>query len=164
MRRFASLADVFQLDDFLSGWFLGAPAHAVQRDNVEEFILYGMYAKRRDQTTAGERAEVHAFLEEVQARWRWRFPPGHNPALRFMAHTWEPLRVHHKPLVRDASRPSARPLPACLEPAGSPGSNLFSLCYGIPPAAAAARPSGCETIRGARAPRGLPTWIVLIIN
>lgn len=35
----------------------------------------------------------------VVHRWNVRFPQGYDASLKFMAHVWEPLRVHHKPLV-----------------------------------------------------------------
>ena len=64
-----------------------------------QFVGYGFYGKRIDELTPAESARTERFLVETEARWGRPFPPGHDPVLTFMSHVWEPLRVHHKPLV-----------------------------------------------------------------
>lgn len=96
---FLELGDVFSLDDFLSGWFLGTPADRIPRGNVEEFVIYGFYARPPAELAPAEAGAVAAFLARVEERWGAAFPPGYDPSLRFMAHIWEPLHVAHKPLA-----------------------------------------------------------------
>jgi len=44
--RFLTLASCMPMEDFLSGWFMGAPAESVLRGNVEDFVAYGFYCSR----------------------------------------------------------------------------------------------------------------------
>ena len=46
MQRFLNLQLVFPLEDFLRGWFLGAPFESILRNNVEEFVAYAFYCRR----------------------------------------------------------------------------------------------------------------------
>lgn len=41
MRRFFGLAELMSMDDFMCGWFMGAPAASILRGNVEEVRLLG---------------------------------------------------------------------------------------------------------------------------
>ena len=50
-QRFVGLHNVFELRDFLSGWFLGAPFESIKRGNVLELVAYGFYSRRLDQLT-----------------------------------------------------------------------------------------------------------------
>lgn len=46
MQRFFTLQLVFPLEDFLRGWFLGAPFESILRNNVEEFVAYAFFCRR----------------------------------------------------------------------------------------------------------------------
>ena len=48
-RRFLTLASCMNMDDFLSGWFMGAPAESVLRGNVEDFVAYGFYCRKLEE-------------------------------------------------------------------------------------------------------------------
>lgn len=48
-QRFLTLASCMPMDDFLSGWFLGAPSDQVLRENVEDFIAYGFYCRKLEE-------------------------------------------------------------------------------------------------------------------
>ena len=48
-RRFLTLASCMPMDDFLSGWFMGAPAESVLRGNVEDFVAYGFYCRKLEE-------------------------------------------------------------------------------------------------------------------
>ena len=39
------------------------------------------------------------FVTRCEEAWTTSFSKGKNKNITFMAHLWEPLRVHHKPLV-----------------------------------------------------------------
>ncbi len=45
MERFLTLRQTFSLDDFLRGWFRGAPFDKILRRNVEEFMAYAFCCK-----------------------------------------------------------------------------------------------------------------------
>ena len=38
-------------------------------------------------------------VQKVEEAWGLQFAPGHNDSLSFMAHLWEPVRCHFRPLV-----------------------------------------------------------------
>lgn len=97
--RFLGLRDVFCIREFLSGWFMGAPADSIRRGNVEEFVAYGFHCRLLGQLDEAQRAQIERFVDDVEAAWGVSFPPGFDPDLPFMAHVWEPLRAHHKPLA-----------------------------------------------------------------
>eukprot|EP00887_Chlorella_sp_A99_P006932 scaffold2.g6932.t1 len=80
---FLELGDVFSLDDFLSGWFLGTPADRIPRGNVEEFVIYGFYARPPAELAPAEAGAVAAFLARVEERWGAAFPPGAGPGNLF---------------------------------------------------------------------------------
>ena len=46
-----------------------------------------------------DRTQVADFVTRCEKAWGINFLEGKNHNIAFMAHLWEPLRVHHKPLV-----------------------------------------------------------------
>ena len=101
--RFLSLARVVCIKEFMSGWFHGAHPDTIGRGNVEDFVAYGFYTRTKADLPREQRDAIEAFVREVERRWGVTFAAGRNPALRFMAHLWEPLRVIHKPLALHAA-------------------------------------------------------------
>ena len=101
--RFLSLARVVCIKEFMSGWFHGAHPDTIGRGNVEDFVAYGFYTRTKADLPREQRDAIEAFVREVEKRWGVTFAAGRNPALRFMAHLWEPLRVIHKPLALHAA-------------------------------------------------------------
>jgi len=96
------------VDDFFSGWFHGAPADSIRRGNITAFIAYGFHCKRPGELAPDEAADVEQYVLRLEARRGRPFPPGHDPAARFMAHLWEPLRTLHKPLALHAGGEAMR--------------------------------------------------------
>ena len=43
--RFLELPGVLSIQDFLSGWFHGAPFESIRRGNVLDFVAYGFYSQ-----------------------------------------------------------------------------------------------------------------------
>ena len=43
--RFLELPGVLSIQDFLSGWFHGAPFDSICRENVLDFVAYGFYSQ-----------------------------------------------------------------------------------------------------------------------
>lgn len=46
--RFLTLSAFMSLEDFASGWFLGATLDEVKRGNAEAFVAYSMYCRRKE--------------------------------------------------------------------------------------------------------------------
>ncbi|CAL5226232.1 g9076 [Coccomyxa viridis] len=99
MQRFLNLQLVFPLEDFLRGWFLGAPFESILRNNVEEFVAYAFYCRRWSELERKEADQVARFTTQCEKTWNVRFQQGNNPHINFMAHLWEPLKVCHKPVI-----------------------------------------------------------------
>lgn len=59
-QRFLKLRYVFEFDDFISGWFHGAPVSAIRRGNLEDFVAYGFY--------------THSMHDLTPQVWRSRCP------------------------------------------------------------------------------------------
>lgn len=98
MDRFTKLRSSFELSEFLSGWFLGAPWERVTRGNIEELVAYGFFAQTVEELDIADKQLVTAFLNDVEEKWNFKFPEGYDANLKYMQHRWEPLRVVHKPL------------------------------------------------------------------
>lgn len=49
--RFLELPGVLSIQDFLSGWFHGAPFESIRRDNVLDFVAYGFYSQNYHELT-----------------------------------------------------------------------------------------------------------------
>lgn len=45
--RFLQLEKVFPMDEYISGWFFGTPFEQVPKENVLEYVSYGMLYKVR---------------------------------------------------------------------------------------------------------------------
>ena len=45
-KRFLQLHGVLSIQDFICGWFHGAPYDQIQRGNVLDFVAYGFYSKQ----------------------------------------------------------------------------------------------------------------------
>lgn len=49
--RLLDLGTIFGFEDFLCGWFRGAPFEKIKRGNLLDFIAYGFYCKRVEDLT-----------------------------------------------------------------------------------------------------------------
>jgi len=96
--RFLTLSAFMSLEDFASGWFLGATLDEVKRGNAEAFVAYSMYCRRKEDLSEEMQREVEDFVRQVESRWHHSLEDGTNPDIQFMAHLWEPLRTLHTPL------------------------------------------------------------------
>lgn len=52
MSRFLSLGSYFAIQDFLSGWFHGAPFDQIHRENCVAFVAYAFYNRGYDDLPA----------------------------------------------------------------------------------------------------------------
>eukprot|EP00850_Spirogloea_muscicola_P000738 SM000003S10983 [mRNA] locus=s3:146227:149981:+ [translate_table: standard] len=84
---------------FISGWFMGAPVEHIKRDNLREFVAFSFFHRSFDQLSKDQLRGVDDIIGRVESAWGLRFEPGRNPDVQFMAHTREPLRALHHPLM-----------------------------------------------------------------
>lgn len=94
-------------ESLLEGWFFDAPIETLGRHDVEEFVAWAVYMRRRDELTEEELDVVLSFLERVEAKVGVlplmaqangeKTPAGKRSSLRFAAHTWEE-NVSHRHL------------------------------------------------------------------
>jgi hypothetical protein len=66
--RFCDLKPVFELEEFLEGWFFGRPITSIPRDNIEEFVAYGFYCLPPDRLSEEQRQKMDAFLQHAVER------------------------------------------------------------------------------------------------
>lgn len=74
---------------FVSGWFHGAPLESIRRENMIEFLSYGLFYSRPEDLDAAVQGDVLDMLAKLEAKCHYRFAPGHNPELEFMNHLWQ---------------------------------------------------------------------------
>ncbi|DBA90114.1 TPA: hypothetical protein ACH3X1_003430 [Trebouxia sp. C0004] len=99
MSRFLTLGGYFAIQDFLSGWFHGAPFDQIYRENCVAFVAYAFYNRDYDDLPARAQEATQRTIDTVEKHHNVQFPPGTNANIGFMAHSWEPLRTLHKPLL-----------------------------------------------------------------
>lgn len=87
------------LDEFLSGWFFGAPLEAIRRGNLTQFLSYGLFYTKEVDLAPDTRAAIEGLVDELEAKLGWTFAPGFDPSLKFMDHLWQPLKTLHLPLL-----------------------------------------------------------------
>lgn len=62
--RFLQLHGVLSIQDFICGWFHGAPYDQIRRGNVLDFVAYGFYSKQPKDLTL----KVGAFHEQCKVK------------------------------------------------------------------------------------------------
>ncbi|EIE23278.1 hypothetical protein COCSUDRAFT_47573 [Coccomyxa subellipsoidea C-169] len=113
-RRFLQLNGCMCIEQFLSGWFHGAPYACIRRGNVEDFVAYGFYNRTMDTLPPRLQAATKIFVRQMEAEWGATFPEGRNADISFMAHVWEDLRVLPKPLALHIASEAASLLGATM--------------------------------------------------
>ena len=94
MERFINtLPSIFELEEFLSGWFLGAPPSSIRRDNLIEFVAYGFYSRRVEDLDKEHREPVENFVYRAEEKWGVKFEEGYDESLRYMAHVWVSIHL-----------------------------------------------------------------------
>lgn len=95
-----SLPD-YGVEDFLAGWFLGAPLEDVKRGNAAEFLAWAMYNVEVASLSTPQRAAVERMLGELKRRFGATFVPGYNPDVRCSRFTLMPASpsLLHRPLA-----------------------------------------------------------------
>ena len=84
--RFLKLESVFTLEQFLCGWFFGAPFSSIKRGNVEELIAYGFYTTRLQELSEEVRAAAQiahlqaegcagSLTKVIKTAWMSALPP-----------------------------------------------------------------------------------------
>mmetsp|Transcript_19379 Transcript_19379/g.44843 ORF Transcript_19379/g.44843 Transcript_19379/m.44843 type:complete len:487 (+) Transcript_19379:164-1624(+) len=91
----------YDMETFISGWFLGAPFSEVKKDNLVEFICWAMYNKDFRHATPEESAAMGRKLAEFQQCFPRDFEEGYNPKVSCTKFTLEDAASHiiHRPLV-----------------------------------------------------------------
>jgi len=103
-RLFARILDflvVHQVDfeEFISGWFLGAPFDQIRHGNVEEFFTWAFFATSPDKINAQEELEVKGMISEMCGALHIEFPPGFTPDVPCMRLNLDEVHYSHRPLL-----------------------------------------------------------------
>ncbi|MEW5297119.1 MAG: hypothetical protein WDW38_005931 [Sanguina aurantia] len=102
-----SMQHYIDFPSMLSKWHWDVPFERLHASHVAEFLSYGLfYRKQEDWDAMGQPHIPEQLVLQLEAAWGMSFsrendactglPP---PPLPFMAHLWEPVRCHRRPLV-----------------------------------------------------------------
>ena len=81
---------------YVSLWFKGVPVEALCREDVKDWLCWGMWNKM-DRSLADEE-ELEEYFSQTERALDHKFPEGHS-GNSSMAVTFEPLRMMHRPLI-----------------------------------------------------------------
>ena len=79
------------------GKLFPATCYAISECPNANWSLYGLPQSHIE--SMQDRTQVAYFVTRCEEAWSTNFLEGKNHNITFMAHLWEPLRVHRKPLV-----------------------------------------------------------------
>mmetsp|Transcript_23683 Transcript_23683/g.51983 ORF Transcript_23683/g.51983 Transcript_23683/m.51983 type:complete len:595 (+) Transcript_23683:246-2030(+) len=87
------------IKEMMQKWFWNVPYEQIKRGNVADLLVYGFWYKSREQLEAeGQGHLPDQLMDELEEAWNLRFPPGRTENLPFMAHLWQDVRCHYRPL------------------------------------------------------------------
>lgn len=90
--------EVHDPDRFLSGWFRGAKAEDIGREDVKLFLNWAFWDGRADQSVGGaDEKELEYYLTKVETMMRKPFKPGHGKA-RGLRLTLDPIQMESRTL------------------------------------------------------------------
>ncbi|KAJ3011558.1 hypothetical protein HKX48_006774 [Thoreauomyces humboldtii] len=83
----------------ISGWFLGAPFSSVLRDNMRSWVAWAFMDQDLALLDEKESAEVDGLLAVLENRMGYVFPPGHDPEVKCIRLTLDPVVAAHRPAL-----------------------------------------------------------------
>lgn len=87
------------IKDMLTQWFGGVPLEDIHTGNVADLVTYGFWYMSKDEYEATYGQSAEALVAELEQAWDVKFTSGYNTELSFMAHLWQPIRCHYRPLA-----------------------------------------------------------------
>jgi len=89
--------------EYISEWFNGAPFSEIKMENLLEWAAASLFNKELPECDAKEREELVGIIRFIEGVTGIRAKPGHNPNVRSLRLTIDPLRVVHRPLIMYAT-------------------------------------------------------------
>lgn len=80
----------------VSGWFYGASIETLRREDVKDFIVWGLW--NRVERLPEDEEELDEYLAYTEDVLDWKFPAGKS-GIKSMMVTFEPVRMMHRPLL-----------------------------------------------------------------
>lgn len=99
---FGRCFDTLRDADAISGWFFGAPASALRRENVRDWVLWALFgadAPHRDEVLDRAADEVEDYVRQLETIAGHEFAEGRNEAVRSMRVTLDPVTMLHRPFA-----------------------------------------------------------------
>ena len=87
------------VEDFLSGWCMGAPIGAIRRGNISQFLAWAMYAARPSELGAEDLAEIDTFFERLEKVHGIFLQPGFNPKVKACTLSLDPVSFLPRPML-----------------------------------------------------------------
>jgi pimeloyl-ACP methyl ester carboxylesterase len=145
--------EIYDSQAFISGWFCGAPLRDIKYQNALEFFAWAMYAKYLHEISEQDLNEIKEVIAIAQQRLHLPLEEGHNPHVRHIHMTLEPLHYLHRPLLMYALIQSKNILTGIgLRAMGYRKYSFKSLSYWYRSSSTPSHPSGSSSISGCIVP------------
>mmetsp|Transcript_19205 Transcript_19205/g.32484 ORF Transcript_19205/g.32484 Transcript_19205/m.32484 type:complete len:668 (-) Transcript_19205:1203-3206(-) len=92
--------DCYEFEEYVSGFFCGAPFDEVYHENFRSFLAWSMYSKHLHDVTPTESDNINIVIMKAGQKYPelLRLKPGFNDKVKHVAMTLEPIRIIHRPL------------------------------------------------------------------
>lgn len=88
-------------EDFIRGWFYGAPLEEIRRENIREWITWAMFGLDSPGIEDLEdwTQESEQYVQAMEQQFGWNIPSGRTKDLPVMRLTVDPIHVVSRPLL-----------------------------------------------------------------
>lgn len=90
------LATTYDIEDYISKWFLNAPLSAIKRENVKEFFRWAFMNTNEFDASYDE--EVNSYMERLETQIGTKFQPGRSD-VKSLRLTLDKVNTLHRSLV-----------------------------------------------------------------
>lgn len=94
------------IQEYISGWFLGTPFNQIRRENIREFLAWAFFIRDLGELQESSSGSDEAILRELDQMidsmtecYGIRFPPGYNPQAKCMRLNLDTMEPRHKPFL-----------------------------------------------------------------
>ncbi len=96
----------------ITGWFLRIPGGRILRDNVTDWLLWGLFSARSTEVLEEWGEELDYYVSAMSKLVGYPIGLGSNPKMQCLRLTLDPVQMVHRPLIWYM----ARLLFLCVEP------------------------------------------------
>lgn len=88
-------------EDFIRGWFYGAPLELIRRENIREWLTWAMFGSDKPEIEDLEAwtQESEQYLQAMEGHFTWTIQQGRTKDLPVMKLTVDPVHIVSRPLL-----------------------------------------------------------------